>query len=348
MDGVAPYENMGHEPIVGKTIVSIFEEAKKQGDTLNFKQVPASQFDNDPVNVRQAIYDFDAWVSIVINPNATALLYAAIENGNKSYDPLGACQVTYVDSRDSTNFYEYILPILSPLLMEAQAQFGEKWSAIALENTTEPGVMSNIRAAPQALNPAIGFSMFNLRPFYPYTAVPSVTIGLIYLIIISFFSFSFYMPIHSRYLKPEGHPPLKFWQLIVWRWCATVVAYFFLSMTYSLISLAFLINFDGNNPVTSETQATSIEAGNPGAYGSGTFVVYWMINFCGMIALGMACENVAMFIGMPWTGLWLIFWVITNVCSAFYDVEMEPGFYRWGYAWPLHHGKNQSVTKRLG
>lgn len=39
----------------------------------------------------------------------------------------------------------------------------------------------------------------------------------------------------------------------------------------------------------------------------------------------------------PWVGLWLIFWVITNVSTAFYDVDIEPGFYRWGYAWPLHH-----------
>jgi hypothetical protein len=41
-----------------------------------------------------------------------------------------------------------------------------------------------------------------------------------------------------------------------------------------------------------------------------------------MIALGLACENVAMIVGQPWTGLWLIFWVITNVSTAFYDIEL--------------------------
>jgi hypothetical protein len=76
--------------------------------------------------------------------------------------------------------------------------------------------------------------------------------------------------------------------------------------------------------------------GNPIAYGHGTFPVYWMLNFFGMIALGLACENVAMVIGMPWMGLFLIFWVITNVSTAFYDIEIAPAFYRWGYAWPLH------------
>jgi hypothetical protein len=42
----------------------------------------------------------------------------------------------------------------------------------------------------------------------------------------------------------------------------------------------------------------------------------------GMIALGLACENVAMIVGQPWTGLWLIFWVITNVSTSFYDIEL--------------------------
>jgi hypothetical protein len=62
--------------------------------------------------------------------------------------------------------------------------------------------------------------------------------------------------------------------------------------------------------------------GNPIAYGHGTFPVYWMLNFFGMIALGLACENVAMVIGMPWMGLFLILWVITNVSTAFYDIEI--------------------------
>jgi hypothetical protein len=38
--------------------------------------------------------------------------------------------------------------------------------------------------------------------------------------------------------------------------------------------------------------------------------------------------------------LWLIFWVITNVSTSFYDIEIAPAFYRWGYAWPLHSGKS--------
>jgi hypothetical protein len=69
------------------------------------------------------------------------------------------------------------------------------------------------------------------------------------------------MPIHMQYLSPKGHPPLKFPQLIVWRWVATLTAYFFLSLAYSWVSLGFQINFSNTNPVTSETQVTMVEYG---------------------------------------------------------------------------------------
>lgn len=105
--------------------------------------------------------------------------------------------------------------------------------------------------------------------------------------------------------------------------------------------MAFQINFTHTNPITSQTEVTDIAYGNPVAYGHGTFVVYWMLNFWGMIALGLACENVSMIVGQPWTALWLIFWVITNVSTSFYDIDIEPHFYYWGYAWPLHSGKQR-------
>jgi hypothetical protein len=175
--------------------------------------------------------------------------------------------------------------------------------------------------------------MIDLRPFGPDVIIPAMSVGLIYLIVIAFFSFAFFLPIHMKYLSPLGHPPLHFYQLVIWRWFATVAAYFLLSLCYSLVSLAFQIPF--SNPPASHVE-TAI---NPTAYGHATFFVYWMINFIGMSALGLACENVAMAAGQPWTALWLIFWIITNVSTSFYSLDLAPGFYSWGYAWPLHNSK---------
>jgi hypothetical protein len=125
------------------------------------------------------IFNWDAWAAIIINPNATAMLYQAVATGNTSYDPLGACQLVYEDSRDDTNWYDFILPIISPFMTQAQSQVGERWARMVLQNASDSAALANIQAVPQAVNPAIGFSEFNLRPFFPYTSIPAVSIGLI-------------------------------------------------------------------------------------------------------------------------------------------------------------------------
>lgn len=301
----------------------------QSGNHLGYVNMDPAAFNHDPMQVRQAVYDFKAWAAIIINANATAMLQQAVQQGNASYDPLGACQQVWVEARDQDTYYDYILPELNTLQTDITSKFGEMWTKMVLLNTSIP--ISNLQAVPQALSPAIGFSMFSLRPFNPPVMTPAVTIGLIYLIILAFFSFTFFLPIYTKLITPQGHPPIKFWKFIMIRWWGTVMAYFFMSLAYSFISLAFQIPFD--NPNAPDTAV----AANPDAYGKGTFVVYWMINWVGMIALGLACENVAMIIGQPWTAMWLIFWVITNVSTSFYSLDLAPKWYYWGYAWPLHN-----------
>ena len=323
-----PYQNT--VPLIGPMITQTTEiRLQAPKPHLGYVTMTPAQFNNDPIAVRQAVYDFKAYAAIIINANATALLHAAVQTGNASYDPLGAAQVIYVEARDQETYYDYVLPELNALETQITSKFGQMWTQMVLRDTSIP--LSNLQAVPQALSPAIGFSTYSLRPFLPVVVTPAVTIGLIYLIIIAFFSFAFFLPIYMKLLTPQGHPPIKFWKLIVVRWCGTNLAYFFMSLAYSFMSLAFQIPFA--NPAASDTSVAT----NPGAYGKGTFVVYWMINFVGMSALGLACENVAMIIGQPWTAMWLIFWVITNVSTSFYSLDLSPKFYYWGYAWPLHN-----------
>lgn len=194
--------------------------------SLGWGSLPASQFNFDPMEVRQAIYDEMAWAAVIINANATALLQHAVANGNASYDPMGTAQIIYVEARDQTTIDNYVVPSLQIFQYTVTAQFGKTWAQQTIQRAAStPSILTNIQTAPQAISPAIGFSTFNLRPFFPIVATPAITIGLIYLIIISFFSYSFYLPIHMAFTKSPGHRPLKFYQLIIWRWIATVTAY---------------------------------------------------------------------------------------------------------------------------
>ncbi|PMD19114.1 hypothetical protein NA56DRAFT_690814 [Hyaloscypha hepaticicola] len=265
---VAPYTDI--TTVIGPMVVQTAQSLLAPSGTVGWQSQPASVFNYDPIAVRQAIYAEKAWAAIIINPNATALLQEAVNNGNASYDPMGASQVVYVEARDETTLDNYVVPQLQQLQTQVTSSFGQMWAGQVLSRaSTDATVLANIQAAPQALSPAIGFSTFNLRPFFPETATPAVTIGLIYLIIISFFSFSFYLPIHMKFIQPEGHQPLKFYQLIIWRWVATVTAYLFLSLFYSLISLAFQITFTASsaphtevvNPATAYGTAPSLSIG---------------------------------------------------------------------------------------
>lgn len=196
----APYNTSGVQPVVGPAIVKLARQMIASFEpNLGYEVMEPGVFGYDPMQVRQAVYNWDAWASIVVNPNATAMLESAIRNRNTSYDPLGACQLIYIASRDDTNWYDFMSPLITAFMTEATSMVGEQWTQQVLQDASNNAtILRNAASVPQALSPAIGFSQYNLRPFYPYQSIPAVSIGLIYLIIVSFFSFSFYLPIHFK------------------------------------------------------------------------------------------------------------------------------------------------------
>lgn len=59
------------------------------------------------------------------------------------------------------------------------ATFGARWISQIVGNLSDSSIRKNIEMAPQVLNPAIGFTSFNLRPFDIPVATPSTSVGLI-------------------------------------------------------------------------------------------------------------------------------------------------------------------------
>ena len=271
---VAPYSNSGITPVFGPAVVEAANAQLGSGEpTLGWMVIPASQFDFDPIKVRQAVYDETYWGAVIINANATYEATMALESGNESYDPTGAAQVIIVSARDDTTVYDYLLPVLYPFLAGATSEAGKAWASSVFSNSN---LQANLAKVPQAVSPGISYAQYDLRPFFPYQAVPSESVGLIYLIILSFFSFSFYIPIYMRFMKPEGHPPLKGLELVIVRYIGTQAAYFLLSLAYSLISVAFQIDFSSYNPIRSQTEVVQTIDGYSNApyFGPATFVVY--------------------------------------------------------------------------
>ena len=318
------------DAIVGPTIVDLAQRyTESPGHHISFEVLPTSRFE-DYLAVRRGVYNQHAWGAITVLPGASTHLRDAVATANVSYDPSEACEIVYVTARDATTYSSYVIPAMQTLQMQSQDAVGKIW---AQELFSGPSINNTALAAvPQAVAPAIGFNSIDLRPYGPPQVTPWVSVALIYLIIIAFFSYTFFMPTHTHFVNEmEGHREIRFHQLIVWKYSSTLGAYFFMSLAYSLVPLMFQVPFNDHH-------ASAVEpVSHANAYGRGTFPVFWMTNFLGMCALGFACENVAMFIGQPWTALWLIFWVISNVSTAFYPVPLAPGIYQYGYAFPLHH-----------
>lgn len=190
---VPPYDAVS--PIVGPQVRQVVGQAlATPGPSLGYVVVPPEKFQGDPLAVRQAVYDWDAWAAIVVNPNATALLQQAVDTGNSSYDPSGAVQMVIQTARDQSTTSEYIVTQLQQFSRRFSSSFGPMWAQMVASNTSL--VRGNLEAASAAVNPGVAPLFYDLRPFGPATATPAVSIGLIYLIIMAFFSFSFFLPIH--------------------------------------------------------------------------------------------------------------------------------------------------------
>lgn len=102
---------------------------------------PTADFNNDPVAVRQSVYDEHAWAAIIVNPNPMFLLRSALSKGNTTYGPTGAGQMVLNSVREPIIYAVNIEPALSRFGRAAQSQFGPRWvHALISESLNIPRV----------------------------------------------------------------------------------------------------------------------------------------------------------------------------------------------------------------
>ena len=120
---------------------------------------------------------------------------------------------------------------------------------------------------------------------------------------------------------------IKPMHFVVYRILSSVLSFFVISLFFSFPSLAFQVDFTK-------------------AFGNSGFLIYWMITFLTMWAVGMANEVMALICVMvypPLMGFWMLFWVIINIAPTFAPIALCPEFYRYGYGLPIHN--SYEITK---
>lgn len=318
---------------VGPYLQMLGAEARSMNPetTLGYVSEPGSKYNYSMEQVRHALKNEDFWFAIVVQANATTAMNHAYDVGNTSYDPTGSVQLLYEEGRNALAIDEFGYPSVLSFLNSFVMQFAQmKQRSLMAANTGDAAALAR-----QAENPIpVSFSIFNTAPYIPSTAEAATEIGTICmltspascmysllnlliipadLIIISFISVLMFNALNEAMM---GKVSLT--RYFVYRMSILPVVYFFLSLLYLALSCAWKIRFDK-------------------FYGSAGYVIYWMLSWVSMLAFGLVVENINNLIGPPFTPVFFVFWVISNVATGFYPIELLSNFYKWGLAWPLRH-----------
>ncbi|GAA5879232.1 hypothetical protein JCM1840_007621 [Sporobolomyces johnsonii] len=268
-----------------------------------------------------AVQNEDYFGVIVANANATIAAVSAYEslaNGTQSviYDGSGALSIYYSEGRNFETVDQWVVPGMTSFL--SQHVSSAAGSALSAQLLPRLGALSaaqytaiNKTALGGVLALPFSYTEYNLRPVDEFAAIPATSVGMIYLLI-----FTYFISIFWSRARAAIENKLRLRDLIVLRLAVPITFYLFISLSISLVTFAFHVDFSR-------------------FWGKGGFPIFWASNFLCQIAVGMPMEIALAFLGPRYTAFFLIIWVILNVSVAFIDVADEDHFYSYGFIAPI-------------
>ncbi|PBK93574.1 hypothetical protein ARMGADRAFT_928902 [Armillaria gallica] len=281
---------------------------------VSWTERPSSDFSGGAAEVADLVVDQKAWIAVVVNSNASVALQSAVSAVNSSYNGTEAIAVYAVEARNENAYRSLIRPSVQNSLAAITQTFAQSFLQ-QIASSSPNGLVSISTTAPQVLTGPIGYTLNNLRPFDIPVASAVTFVGLIYVLVLSFFIVTF----SSVARQQSGlETTLTTGSLIRVRLASSFIAYFALSLFYSLLSLAFQVDFSR-------------------VLGHSGFVVFWMANYIGMLAVGLALEAMVTLMTLRFVPFFMIFWIIVNVAVCFMPIDVLPHIYRYGYAFPFYN-----------
>ncbi|KAL1696088.1 hypothetical protein GGG16DRAFT_121399 [Schizophyllum commune] len=259
---------------VGSTVTNALLQSTQGGSKITWTTRSASDFPNGDIDVANSVVNEKIWVAVVINNGATSNLNDAVSTADPSYNGTSAVTAYGVEARNENAYRSFISPIVQQTMAQISSQYARQMAGQLANSSNVANILAN---APQLIIQPVSFTLVNLRPFDVPVASAVTFVGLIYLLILSFFI-----------------------------------------LLYSLLSKAFQVPFDRK-------------------YGDAGFVLFWMINFVGMLCLGLSLEAMITLLTIRFMPFFMILWIITNVSVCFMPIEVLPKFYHYGYAMPFYN-----------
>lgn len=306
----------GNQPLIGDTLRQVLNttEAKALGNwqiqNINTFYEQADKHNNTiQEEIERQIHHQLYWSSIYVSKNASGKYYDYIMNDVK-LNISTLIESIYETGRDFTNMNSYVIPSVGKI---EQMWLQQQKAVSDLFKNSDNFTFQQV----QKLNQPIVISMRDRIPANDPVLIAPSQVGLIYIIILTFFQVNMFGDVHQQVAKLN----LKHHHYVLYRLAGSYLSYFILSLGYSLVTLAFQVDFT----VT---------------FGKSGFLVYWMISYLTMIAVGLMNEfmfMVLLIVLPPLVGFWLLFWVLINISATFSPMALVPKFYRFGYAMPIHN-----------
>ncbi|KAF8884553.1 hypothetical protein CPB84DRAFT_1789019 [Gymnopilus junonius] len=277
---------------------------------ITWTVVSPSQFPGGPSDVGAAVLDEQTWVAITINEGSTARLMDSLASPNATYDGSEAMTVFGVEARNENAFRNLIWPSAQASLDVISAMVAIQLAKAVANETNLPAILAN---SPQSITAPLSYQLQNLAPFDIPLATAVTFVGLIYQLILSFFI----VMVGFGAREASGFDKsLHIRSLIALRLISSFGAYFFISLFYSLLSVAFQLPLNNR-------------------FGNAGFLLFWMLNYAGMLACGLALESMITLLTAKGIPFFMITWIITNVSVCSFPMEVMPKVFNYGHAAPF-------------
>ncbi|KAF7292242.1 DUF3533 domain-containing protein [Mycena indigotica] len=268
---------------------------------IHWNALSASNFRGGISQLEKDVSQEKVWYAVAINAGASQNLSTALASADGSYNSSNA--ITFIGNEASKR--EHILEAVT-----------SEFALAFLKNTSLTGNLSQLlQNAPGLVSHPIYFTIHNLHPFDVPVAGAVTFVGLIYLMILAFFI------VNASYvgrITSGLETRLCLDSIIHTRLNTAYVAYFILSLFYTLLCRAFQLPFERH-------------------YGHAGFIIFWLLHYLAMLACGLALEAA---LTPPYIQLRPLLPHILDhhqcrVCV--FPIDALPHIYRYGIVFPAYN-----------
>ncbi|KAF8973273.1 hypothetical protein BDZ97DRAFT_1780447 [Flammula alnicola] len=279
------------------------------GPNINWSVRQAGDFPNGPVDLVAAVLDEQCWTAVAINPGVTRSLNESLNARASSFNSSEAITAYASEARNENSYRTLLRPTVTSLLDQITHDYAVRRMSDMISSNVSITAMS-----PDLLTRPIYFTLQNLRPFDVPVATAVTFIGLIYLLILSFFVVN--SGILARAVSGiDRH--ITTTSLIRVRIASPIVIYLVLSLAYTLLTLAFGLPYDRH-------------------FGRAGLLIFWFLSWFGMMAAGLALESMMTLLTVKFIQIFMILWIISNVSVCLWPIDALPVVYKYGHAAPFY------------